>query len=217
MEFVAAGAAGLGRRSRSEQRWGLGRRRGEVVRNVQLKAGSCEYEAVAGYFAESMLHSRGKLEVVSVERLQNADVCSRYAARGCEEQTLMFHGCTTLANEKSIVAEGFQVGKCVSGGANYGTWLAYTASYSNGGFVYCDERGVRHIFVCVVSDSHIVLENQTMRVVAQDCAYPLWLLRYKWQAPQYRARVRPLRLAPARFFHEVRDGRWVKFPTGDQR
>jgi len=179
-----------------------------------LNPTSHEYEAVTSYFIESMASARGNLEVLSLERLWNDVVYSRYVARRFGEQTVMFHGCKTSANERSIITKGFQVSKCVSGGSNYGTWFAYNANYSNSGFVYCDEHSIRHIFVCVVSDRWVVRDDETMRVVAQDCAYPLWLLRYKWEAPP-RPYLWGARSA-VRFFHEVRNGSWVKVSIDDQ-
>merc|ERR1712232_1158833 len=78
-----------------------------------------------------------------------------------------------------IIANGFDVNCCKSGGRKFGTWFAYAASYSNSGFVFVDRQAIRHLFVCVVSSKHVVLDNATMRVVGEGCAYPLWLLKYK--------------------------------------
>merc|ERR1719264_2466815 len=95
----------------------------------------------------------------------------------------MFHGCRSLANEASILADGFSASRCVSGGAGFGTWFAYSSSYSNGGYVV-NLGGTRRIFVCAVSDTKdVALDNVTMRVVGQDCAYPMWLLTYRWASP----------------------------------
>merc|ERR1719221_842227 len=93
----------------------------------------------------------------------------------------MFHGCRSQENEDSILRRGFQVSQCVSGGANFGTWFAYNASYSDSGFAYEDSDGIKHLFVCVVSEKKVVLDDQRcMRVVAQDCACPVWLLKYRY-------------------------------------
>merc|ERR1711870_131225 len=92
---------------------------------------------------------------------------------------IMFHGCRTATNLESILANGFQVKHCIGGGPNFGTWFAYGAQYSNSGYVYTNPAGFRHLFVCVVSSKHAVLDNITMRVVRQGCAYPFWLLTYK--------------------------------------
>jgi len=172
------------------------------------------------------------MEVVSLERLQNGGVYSRYAEGVPAQETVMFHGCKTAANEQNIMENGFQVKHCTSGGASFGTWFAYNADYSIVGFVYYDNTcDVRHIFVCVVSDRYVVLDNAIMRVVAQDCAYPLWLLRYKNPSsppspplplpltvsspfpPVRRARRRN---PPVRVFQEVRGECWVRFSLPDE-
>merc|ERR1712232_356781 len=182
---------------------------------------------------------RDDIEIVSLERLQNREVYSRYAPGRSERETVMFHGCKTESNEKSIMERGFQVNKCVSGGANYGTWFAFNAAYSNGGFVYYDNaRDVRHMFLCAESDKYVVRDTPDMRVVGQDCAYPLWRLRYKYQrrymAPPVHtgpllnimlgtkivSLLRPVRKKrkqnpPVRVFSEVRDGRWTRFSIDD--
>jgi len=205
--------------------------------SVSLCPSDEEYQAVTDYFRQSI--QRGNIrdpEIVSLERLQNSEAYTRYAPGGSEKETVMFHGCRTAANETSIVQTGFQVRKCVSGGANYGTWFAYNADYSNSGYVYVEPAGVRHIFVCVVSDRYVVQENAIMRVVAQDCAYPLWLLCYKCKgSPPPPANFPPARVLASQItvklvspvvrrkrkrnptvkvFHEVRAGRWVQFTVG---
>jgi len=110
----------------------------------------------------------------------------------------------------------------VSGGAGFGTWFAYGAAYSNSGYVLADPSGVRHIFVCMVSDRYVVKDDCVMRVVGQGCAYPLWLLTYMLQqqpvpvAPQVAAPVpaasvaarRKCQATPQKFF-VVRNGAWV--------
>lgn len=198
---------------------------------------AAEYEAVTQYFKQSIQRgSCSEPKIVSLERLQNAGVYARYKPGHGESETVMFHGCRTLANETSILAEGFQVRCCSSGGPGFGTWFAYNADYSNGGYVYRDPDGVAHIFVCVVSNRYIVHDTTIMRVVAQDCAYPLWLLRYKVDTP---VRVHTLSPAVTRAlqtvspfppvrrkrrknpqvttFHEVRAGHWVKLSIEDKR
>jgi hypothetical protein len=92
----------------------------------------------------------------------------------------MFHGCRSQDNEAKILANGFQVSQCVSGGANFGTWFAYNAAYSDGGFVHTDCDGVKHLFLSIVSEKDVARDDKIcMRVVAQDCAYPAWLLTYR--------------------------------------
>eukprot|EP00415_Alexandrium_ostenfeldii_P002529 UN2529 len=133
----------------------------------------------------------------------------------------MFHGCRTASNESSIISHGFQVSHCRSGGNDFGTWFAYGAAYSNSGYVFAQHSGERHIFVCMVSDRHVKLDNCTMRVVEQGCAYPLWLLTYKLPTPPpapvppvvpsalpVLQRKRQKQSAPQKFF-VVRNGSWV--------
>merc|ERR1711879_417306 len=102
---------------------------------------------------------------------------------------------------------------CKSGGHRFGTWFAYGASYSNSGFVFVDRREIRHLFVCMVSSKHVVLDNATMRVVGEGCAYPLWLLKYKQDTSKVSKVRAPSRKANApqarKDFYVVRDGSWV--------
>merc|ERR1719245_1716960 len=108
----------------------------------------------------------------------------------------MFHGCKSLANEALIIADGFSISKCVSGGASFGTWFAYNSSYSNSGYAI-NLGDTRHMFVCTVSDTKdVALDNLVMRVVGQDCAYPMWCLAYTVAlpprpSPQASTRVSP--------------------------
>jgi hypothetical protein len=96
----------------------------------------------------------------------------------------MFHGCRSQENEDKILDHGFQVSQCVSGGANYGTWFAYNASYSDGGYAHVDSDGMKHLFLNIVSDAQVALECADIcRVVGQDCAYPVWLVRYLHLCP----------------------------------
>merc|ERR1711971_269385 len=97
----------------------------------------------------------------------NRPVYNRFSSNG--DETIMFHGCRSQANEDSIIQNGFQVSKCSSGGRNFGTWFAYNASYSNCGYVYVEPSGVRHMFICAVSETYVLLDRQDMRVVGQDC------------------------------------------------
>jgi len=153
--------------------------------------------------------------VQGLTRLQNRAVYARYTRNG--EETIMFHGCRSQANEESIIQNGFLVSRCVSGGSNFGTWFAYGAAYSDGGYVYTDQSGVRHLFVCVVSYNHTVCDTNLMRVVGQDCAYPLWLLKYTITLPISRRPVlsaagkkkrKPVAPGPQVVF-VVKDGQWV--------
>merc|ERR1712066_554496 len=100
----------------------------------------------------------------------------------------------------------------MSGGQGFGTWFAYGAAYSNGGYAFIDGGGVKHLFVCVVSPEHVVLDNATMRVVGQGCAYPLWLLKYTCATSLSDSRIlRNVRAKQAtqNKFHVVRNGAWV--------
>jgi hypothetical protein len=210
-------------------------RRGEAVVNHCTE----EYKAVTRYFLQTVGHS--DYHVSQLTRLQNTDVYMRYLAqRGCARQgdeTVMFHGCKSQGNEDGIRANGFQITRCISGGTNYGTWFAYNASYSDAGYAFPDSAGLVHIFVCVVCYTEVVRDDITMRVVGQDCAYPMWMLTYKRPPPpppprpifqptppvslgihkRRLARVpgskkRTGRLGPSYFF-EVRGGQWVQVPA----
>merc|ERR1711879_943216 len=106
---------------------------------------------------------------------------------------------------------------CKSGGHRFGTWFAYGASYSNSGFVFVDRREIRHLFVCMVSSKHVVLDNATMRVVGEGCAYPLWLLTYCVTRSSSTVRAasapapkssKPTSSASKRFY-VVKNGSWV--------
>jgi hypothetical protein len=179
---------------------------------AEVVAGCDEYDAVTGYVLET-LGRNGGVAVQSLTRLQNRAVYKRCAPDG--GKTIMFHGCRSHANEENIIQNGFQVSRCVSGGSNFGTWFAYGAAYSDSGYVYTDQSGVRHLFVCVVSYKHTVYDNQLMRVVGQDCAYPLWLLKYT-VTPAQRSVLRTAggkkrkRGVPGpQVFFVAKDGQWV--------
>lgn len=180
----------------------------------KLDASCEEYKAVEAYFLRTV--RKEDVVVTSCTRLQNPQVYARYSAEGGE--TIMFHGCRSEENERSIIQNGFLVSRCSSGGQNYGTWLAYGAAYSDAGYSFFDERSEKHLFVCVVSYRHTVRDDCTMRVVGQDCAYPLWRLTYKVPLPPPRAPTimpAPAQLRIARRGRPdtvciVRDGQWVE-------
>mmetsp|Transcript_33156 Transcript_33156/g.75545 ORF Transcript_33156/g.75545 Transcript_33156/m.75545 type:complete len:264 (+) Transcript_33156:495-1286(+) len=153
-----------------QKRRGLHGGRGERLVHEESE----EYRAVTDYFVKTLSPHSSVVKVDCLERLRKP---KDFLTDGCE--TVMFHGCRTAANQTAIMRDGFQVSCCRSGAMRYGTWLAYNASYSNSGFVYQDVHGLRHIFVCIASDYYTVLDNDTMRVVGQDCCYPQWLLRYR--------------------------------------
>lgn len=143
---------------------------------VGVETASDEFNAVTTYF-------RGTLgwlpDIVALHRVQNRKVYSRFKGRREADLTLMFHGCRQESNESSIIENGFQISQCRSGGANYGIWCAYISSYSDGGFVFQDSSGIKHLFICIVSKKSVKMDNPTMRVVGQDCAYPLWRVTYR--------------------------------------
>ena len=120
------------------------------------------------------------VNVGAVNRIWNPKTYSDFIKTvDCRKLTMMFHGCRSLDNEKKIIENGFQVQKCVSGGANFGTWFAYNASYSDSGFAYRNAHGITHLFICMVGDVNVKLHNTTMKVVGQGSAYPLYLIEYK--------------------------------------
>merc|ERR1711971_1484265 len=208
----------------------------DVTYSVDVQAGN-EYKVVTGYFLKTI--ARSNVRILELSRLQNQVLWKRFAhhAGHYRDQTVMLHGCRSQANEDAIRKDGFQVSCCRSGGANYGTWFAYQASYSDGGYVYIDAAGVRHIFVCLVAKQSVVRDDATMRVVGQDCAYPFWLLRYTHEgvlaspvyspAPVYNRAVVPASVVPympepvpfgerpPKFFFEVRNGHWTKVVVKD--
>lgn len=176
-----------------------------------------EYDVVTRYF-EATLGQRCSIQ--SLTRLPAPqEAASRRAFRTDGDHTVMFHGCRSEVNERNIVTNGFRVSSCLSGGRNFGTWFAYKADYSNIGYAFDDRKGWRHIFICVVSYYHTVLDNGTMRVVGQGCAYPQWLLRYKLQplpcpTPAAAPAAAPMRPPAAvtrgneRTWYVVRNGKW---------
>eukprot|EP00930_Biecheleria_cincta_P004314 TRINITY_DN105224_c0_g1_i1.p1 TRINITY_DN105224_c0_g1~~TRINITY_DN105224_c0_g1_i1.p1 ORF type:complete len:520 (-),score=63.03 TRINITY_DN105224_c0_g1_i1:339-1841(-) len=175
-----------------------------------VSSSSEEYRAVTSYFNATVGCQGAGIQVQELVRIQNEKVYHQFKAG--ERDTIMFHGCRSQQNEDSIITEGFQVKRCVSGGLGFGTWFAYGAAYSHGGgYTFIDGGGVWHLFVCVVSPEYVVLDNATMRVVGQGCAYPLWLLTYKVERlPSQTTFARKVRAAPAeQQFHVVRNGAWV--------
>lgn len=181
-----------------------------------VRAETAEYRAVHSYFCQTL--GARSIDVHSITRV-NGDGFGRFKPGTAVRA--MFHGCKTLENEKSILQDGFRVTYCVSGGKNYGTWFAFNAAYSDGGFAFNDSCGIRHLFICLVSNAAVVLENQTMRVVGQDCAYPCWIIKYthsrskqigtfnvgaygRWGQSQAAAST-----VFAPYGYEVQDGQWV--------
>lgn len=185
-------------------------------KNGDVLEATAEYRAVHSYFCQT-LGSRS-VHVHSIARV-NGDGFNRFKPGTAVRA--MFHGCKTLENEKSILQDGFKIKYCISGGQNYGTWFAFNATYSDGGFAFNDSFGIRHLFICLVSNAHVVLENETMRVVGQDCAYPCWIIKYTHsQSKQLGTfRVGPYgrwgqsAAAASSVFapsgYEVQDGQWV--------
>lgn len=175
-----------------------GRTKGALV---EVQPGR-EYDAVTGYFLETL--GRAGVEVRSLSRIASSGRAT-IGRRGAF--TVMFHGCRVRSNEDSIITNGFQVSRCVSGGRCFGTWFAYGAAYSDGGFVSVDGDGERRIFVCAVANEDVKLDDETMRVVRQGRAYPVWLLRY-WY-PDSRRYGRQTRASRPPGFYVVHDGAWV--------
>lgn len=137
-----------------------------------------ECEAVIDYVLGTLGSYGQRVRFLEISRLENPCVSSRYLDGGAVR--FMFHGCRSQRNEDSILKNGFQVACCKSGGAGYGTWFAYNAAYSDSGFAFTDADNVKHLFVCIVSERCVAFDDyKCMRVVAQDCAYPVWLVKYQ--------------------------------------
>lgn len=172
-----------------------------------IPEGSAEYAAVTEYFK---LTVGIKVEIKSVTKLN----ASKFDFKS-GQNTVMFHGCRSQQNEDRIVRNGFQVSECRSGGRDYGTWFAYGAAYSNAGYSFIDSKGFKHLFISVVSYAYTVMDNVTMRVVGQGCAYPQWLVTYSQPPPpprpSYNYPVRPKteNRGRDRSWYVVRDGEWV--------
>ncbi|CAJ1373614.1 unnamed protein product [Effrenium voratum] len=177
----------------------------------QIDACSPEYEAITRYFQQTLSREP---EIHSLSRITQQGVQQRFMSNG--DNTLMFHGCRSVQNYERILSDGFQTSRCCSGGAGYGTWFAYNASYSDGGYAH-DAGGWKHLFVCVVSNYYTVLDNTSMRVVGQDCAYPQWVIKYRFEnqrLPSSPLPAKPTSSTKGRTFYVVRDGQWV--PEGGQ-
>eukprot|EP00932_Pfiesteria_piscicida_P012509 SRR837773.23897.p2 GENE.SRR837773.23897~~SRR837773.23897.p2 ORF type:complete len:211 (-),score=27.13 SRR837773.23897:86-646(-) len=144
-----------------------------MYRQSTLSKSDEEFDAVSSYFMSTLGAASTKIH--SITRLAGA---GRDRFKSGSGQRLMFHGCKCLQNERAIMSGGFAVSACVSGGRNYGTWFAFSAAYSDSGFAFNDAEGIRHMFVCVVSNASVVMQNETMRVVGQNCAYPCWIVKY---------------------------------------
>eukprot|EP01062_Namystynia_karyoxenos_P074236 TRINITY_DN7109_c0_g2_i2.p1 TRINITY_DN7109_c0_g2~~TRINITY_DN7109_c0_g2_i2.p1 ORF type:complete len:543 (+),score=128.23 TRINITY_DN7109_c0_g2_i2:73-1701(+) len=144
-----------------------------------VSPGTREFKLVTQHFLVTL--GGGQINIGRLTRLHNATVYGAYRRRTQgHEETIMYHGCRNSRNEESIISNGFQVSRCVSGGAMFGTWLAYIASYSDGGFAFDDSAGWRHLFICVCTRTDVRLDDRrVMRVVGQDCAYPMYLLTYR--------------------------------------
>mmetsp|Transcript_25363 Transcript_25363/g.58978 ORF Transcript_25363/g.58978 Transcript_25363/m.58978 type:complete len:452 (+) Transcript_25363:82-1437(+) len=168
----------MGRRAKKNMPRGA--KRGRVTAGLMQSAvdeESEEYKAVTGYFMKTLQMGHDP-EILSLSRIQNASVFSRYLSSEAGE-TVMFHGCKRPLNEENILRDSFRVSCCMARGRDFGTWLAYNACYSNSGYAFDDADGWRHMFICIASHHYTVLDNDTMRVVGQDCAYPQWLVKYR--------------------------------------
>jgi len=140
------------------------------VQRVAVNSSSKEFELVSSHL-QATLNTAAR--VGSVIRIQNAAVYRSTMRDGSE--TIMFHGCRSQGNEDSIVQVGF---RCTPA---RGCWFAYVSNYSNGGYAFDDADGWRHIFVCIVSRHGQMMDDATMRVVAQGGAYPQWIVHYRVQ------------------------------------
>lgn len=168
-----------------------------------------EYKVVSEYFLASLKGKAHSKVVVRLSRLQNSTVYERfYGEQRTSSATIMFHGCRFKCNERGIISHGFQVSRCESGGRCFGTWFAFAAEYSDAGYAVVDHNGVRHMFICVVSDTRVILDTPFVRVVGQDCAYPFWLISYADQG--YKAKLRQPDCEEPELQYEARDGRWVE-------
>ena len=147
---------------------------------VDVASDSAEFLLVTSHLAASLGPGRSP-QPGAVRRLQNPDAFHRYHERssGSGEPTLMFHGCKTQGNEDAIVQQGFRVDRCQAGGSGFGIWFAYQSRYSDAGYVFTDSTGWKHLFVCLVSRCDVKKDDDTMRVVGQDAAYPQWVIEYR--------------------------------------
>eukprot|EP00662_Eupelagonemidae_sp_cell21_P034340 gene34340-3630_t len=189
---LAAASAGVARRTarRDEDSAGCEEEARAVADRRQLEDDGVlvkverevERAAVARLLAASLAREP---QVSAVYRVQNKGTYSRFG--GAEGYTatdlteLLFHGCRTLANEVSIVREGFSVACARSGrggGVIPGTWFAYGAAYSDAGYAAVGADGEKHLFVCQVRGQRL-LDNPTMTVVPEDRAYPHYLVHYR--------------------------------------
>eukprot|EP00933_Yihiella_yeosuensis_P075437 TRINITY_DN8483_c0_g1_i3.p1 TRINITY_DN8483_c0_g1~~TRINITY_DN8483_c0_g1_i3.p1 ORF type:complete len:702 (+),score=163.70 TRINITY_DN8483_c0_g1_i3:64-2169(+) len=121
-----------------------------------------EYEAVKDYFTFTL--GARNVQIASIQRVNGNGFQRFRPGNNCR---VMFHGCKVIENEERILKEGFQVSQCISGGRNYGTWFAFNAAYSDSGFAF-NHNGVRHMFLCLVSDAEVMYQTPIMRVVGQD-------------------------------------------------
>ena len=149
--------------------------------------GSKEFDSVVGPMVATLGGSSSP-SIRRVERIQNPATWAKYAASRGGHEAYFYHGCRGgMDSEIAIVRGGFNVNKCVSGGANYGTWFAYNSSYSCGGFAFVDESSATHLFVCqVLTQAPVMHQPGTMIVVGQDRAYPSYLVVFDAMAPGIR-------------------------------
>jgi len=171
----------------------------DLVPVVAVEKDSFEYRVVSSAFIGNMRDTTMQ-EIISqcytisaIQRVENKGAFLRYKAQRdsdgpSAEETLMIHGCRSESNENSIAQQGF-----IASGS--GTWFAYFAPYSDGGYAFSDRHGDKHLFIAVVLKAHAALEEGTKpkpenirqrhcRVVKQDRAYPQWIVRYRLNAVQ---------------------------------
>ena len=138
---------------------------------------SAEYNSVVQPFLAT-LHAASPPPIRRLERIQNPEVYAKFVASHTGSEGWFYHGCRQgMDAEISIIRGGFNVNRCVSGGANFGTWFAYNSQYSCGGYAFTDETRGMHLFVCRVATENPAMHTPgTMIVVRQDMAYPSYLV-----------------------------------------
>jgi hypothetical protein len=154
--------------------WTLDTKVGGYALRCAVTPGTTEYKTIT----DKLLKTLGFNTVVRrLERIQNPAIWARYVATtNRAHEGLFFHGCRNKENEVLISRGGFDVKKCVSGGANYGTWFAYQAAYSASGFAYNDGTHIR-LFINQVSLAKPVMHHAgSMVVVGKDYAYPAYVV-----------------------------------------
>mmetsp|Transcript_10291 Transcript_10291/g.22725 ORF Transcript_10291/g.22725 Transcript_10291/m.22725 type:complete len:179 (+) Transcript_10291:105-641(+) len=140
-----------------------------------VQANSQTAESVRTVFLETLGLSPNRVIFGPIIQVQNGPVFAQLRHRS--NTWIMFHGCKTADNEKSITVQGFQVSYAKSGVP--GTWFSGTSNYSHQSFAFNDANAWRHLFVCLVTDADMKQDSGSVRVVGQSCAYPAWIVHYR--------------------------------------